>query len=154
MKELKNLLNKYPELFKNQPYSFSCGDGWFEILDCLFGIISHRLSRYQEVVKIKLSVIARGEEPLPWIAEYFEKNKKDPLESFKFLQLKEKFGGLRIYWECDPFDDRAEIVGAVSMAESMSYRICEKCGFPGDTKEIGNWMKTLCERHQKNNAAN
>lgn len=135
MEKLKNLIKKYPELFKNESFHFGCDDGWFDILDCLLGIILHKLSRYQEVVDIKQKVISRGEEPLPWIAEYFEKNKADPLPSFKILQLKEKFGGLRFYYDCNAFDDRREIAGAVSMAEQMSYRICEKCGLPGNSAD-------------------
>ena len=40
------------------------------------------------------------------------------------LQVKEKFGGLRFYI----YDSDEYIDGAISLAESMSYHICENCG--------------------------
>ena len=48
----------------------------------------------------------------------------------EILQVKEKFGGLRIYWESTGLDDRSDqmLAGAVWMAENISFRTCEKCG--------------------------
>ena len=34
--------------------------------------------------------------------------------------------------------------GLISMAETMSYKICEMCGNPGKPNE-GGWITTLCE---------
>jgi hypothetical protein len=58
----------------------------------------------------------------------------------RFSQIKEKFGGLRLYYYGG--DDR--IHGACSMAESMSYVTCERCGHPGKPNK-GGWIMTLCE---------
>jgi hypothetical protein len=61
--------------------------------------------------------------------------------NFKFIQIKEKFGGLRVYSSGgDGYCD-----GVVDMAESISYRTCEKCGDQGSKYHRG--LKTLCERH-------
>jgi hypothetical protein len=57
-------------------------------------------------------------------------------------QVKEKFGGLRFYMsQSTPHMD-----GAISLAESMSFHICEDCGMPGQLR-IGGWYRTLCNEH-------
>ena len=62
------------------------------------------------------------------------------VEEVQFTQVKEKWGGLRIYtYGGDPYVD-----GLISMAEAMSYRICEECGSSkGELRKEG-WFKTLC----------
>ncbi len=56
-------------------------------------------------------------------------------------QIKEKFGGLRIYTErvCD------EVDAAISAAEAQARKTCETCGKPGSLRP-GGWFKTLCDR--------
>jgi len=58
-----------------------------------------------------------------------------------FDQVKEKFGGLRMY-----FSGGDEYVsGLVDMAESFSYQICENCGEKGKPNK-GGWISTLCDK--------
>jgi hypothetical protein len=57
-------------------------------------------------------------------------------------QIKEKFGGLRFYY--DGGDDKID--GMVRMAEAWADRSCEECGKPGTTRNTG-WIKTLCDEH-------
>lgn len=58
-------------------------------------------------------------------------------------QVKEKFGGLRFYYRGgDDF-----VSGAVSMADMLSYTICDVCGNKGTRNEEG-WISTRCEEHQ------
>jgi hypothetical protein len=57
-----------------------------------------------------------------------------------FVQIKEKFGGLRAYF--DGGDDYVE--GVVDMAERMSYVTCEICGAPGEERG-GGWINTYCD---------
>ena len=59
-------------------------------------------------------------------------------------QVKEKFGGLRFY--VHGATDYQH--GAIDMAESLSYRICEVCGLPGKPTTEG-WIKTVCDKHIK-----
>jgi hypothetical protein len=60
------------------------------------------------------------------------------------VQVKEKFGGLRFYYNGG--DDY--IRGLASMAESMSTSTCEECGAPG--KQRGrSWIYTACDAHAK-----
>lgn len=58
-------------------------------------------------------------------------------------QIKEKYGGLRVYtsYSTDDVDDLIE------EAERISYTICETCGKPGKLYDTG-WMTTACEEHK------
>lgn len=109
--ELDELLcKKYPQMMVNRNlpmtetcmcWGFSCGDGWFNILNQLMGNIQHHTD---------------------W------KNKNGTVVAQVTLdQVKEKFGTLRFYYSGG--DD--VIDGMVRMAESMSGVTCEECGSPG-----------------------
>jgi hypothetical protein len=129
-KELDDLLcSKYPKLFveRNMPMSqtamcwgFSCGDGWFNIIDKLCANIQSHID---------------------W------KNKKEEVVSQVVVkQVKEKFGTLRFYIS----GGDEYIHGLVSMAESMSSVTCESCGSSGklfgvSEKGISGWMHTYCQ---------
>jgi len=170
--KLAELPEKYPELFGHQPtehpFRFGCDEGWCNLLDRLLGIIKHRLSRYREVVEIRQGILDRGEEPLPWIAEFFEKSPVDPLDCFSIMQIKEKFGGLRFYASFGGAHGQAidACHGAIDLAESLSYTICEICGMPGSCRAPGGerlkayaeslsngayigggFVQTLCDEH-------
>lgn len=72
------------------------------------------------------------------------KHSKEPID-FKFTQIKEKFGTLRIYTEgADDF-----ICGVIRMAENMSAVTCEVTGSPGEMCKKGHWYRTL-SREQAN----
>jgi hypothetical protein len=58
------------------------------------------------------------------------------------LQVKEKFGGLRLY--CQGDEDVYDIALA---AEKACESICEFCGKPG-TLRTGGWLKTRCNECQ------
>lgn len=58
----------------------------------------------------------------------------------RVVQVKEKFGGLRMYTEGS--DDFIE--GVIALAESLSYQTCEVTGNPGYLCTTGHWLKTLC----------
>ena len=55
-------------------------------------------------------------------------------------QIKSKFATLR-YYMSHAIDS---IEGAISMAETMSAKICEFCGLPGKSHNLG-WLFTLCD---------
>lgn len=136
--ELQNkLFEKYPKLFENRTKSAreSClhfgietGNGWYELLSSL----CHRITNHEENIASRL--------------KYHEKNNTNPPAQdacympVTFDQVKEKFGGLRIYFSGG--DDY--VFGAISMAEEYSYKICEVCGNAGKPNK-GGWISTLCE---------
>jgi len=120
----QKLYEKYPKLFgqKDLPVSLTCmcygicvGDGWYNILDTLCWSIQNHIDRQQ---------------------------KKNPdYPQVEFSQIKEKFGGLRVYT-----DGNDETVSAlIGFAESMANRTCEGCGKRGKNKSWGGWYVTYCE---------
>ena len=63
---------------------------------------------------------------------------------YALFQCKEKFGGLRYYW--DPSDPalREEGERLVRAAEALAGRTCEQCGGPGSADVSRRWIVTLC----------
>lgn len=127
----KKLMEKYPDLYDYKSedgkssdishYGFSHGDGWFNIIDCLSATITDIMRRHP----------AR---------KHLTRNEFSDQVQVKAAQVKEKFGSLRFYVD----NGNSEVSAAISMAEAMSSRTCEKCGSPG-TGRGGGWIKTLCD---------
>ncbi len=66
-------------------------------------------------------------------------------------QVKEKFGGLRVYLDGVPKDAVGEVYKLIDNAEVKSYTVCEACGKNGTLYDDG-WMITLCsECNEKRN---
>lgn len=70
---------------------------------------------------------------------------------FRFTQIKEKFGGLRLYYTLggvsDPDMCRAHrITGAIHATESISVVTCETCGAPGVHRSERPWKKVACDK--------
>ncbi len=55
-------------------------------------------------------------------------------------QIKEKYGGLRFYY--DGITDAVD--AAVERAETAALRTCEECGAPG-RRRSGGWILALCD---------
>jgi hypothetical protein len=65
---------------------------------------------------------------------------------FEVLQVKEKFGELRVYVN----HKTEEISRAIGQAQLESVVTCEICGQPGQLRE-SDWIKTLCDEHASAN---
>jgi hypothetical protein len=136
--ELQNqLFEKYPDLFSNRTktrmescMSWGCeiGDGWYDLLSS----VCWRILQHEKNISERISVRNK----------YGTPNDQSDLYYFpvKFDQIKEKFGGLRIYYSGG--DDYVE--GVTSMAEEYSYKVCEVCGNAGKPNK-GGWITTLCD---------
>lgn len=173
--ELDELLCKtYPKMFVNRHkpmqetcmcWGFSCGDGWFNIIDQLCSNMQHYIDwtvkNYENNVEYNNAVNAAKNGNTAGLEEYFAgmynsgdriaeaidgplREVKEPVTQVVVDQVKEKFGTLRFYYTGG--DD--QIRGMVSMAESMSGVMCEECGAPGTTGGRG-WISTLCDTHRK-----
>lgn len=139
--ELQNTLyKKYPQLFSNKDKGIqnSCmawgcevGNGWFDIISSVCWMIEQH-ERNKEGNRKYLE--NNDPERLASLPEYFPA---------KFDQVKEKYGGLRLYFSGG--DDYVE--GLVSMAEAISYKICEVCGNKGEANK-GGWISVRCEDHR------
>ena len=66
----------------------------------------------------------------------------DPLTKIK--QIKDKFGGLRLYVNSNDASGRVDVI--ISLAEESSYRFCEWCsGKSAKQKQIKGFYHTLCD---------
>ena len=131
----QQLYDKYPELFSNKDKSImescmawgiECGDGWYDILSSLCWKIK------QQEDNIRSQTEYKQQKDVTYTSNYYP---------IKFDQIKEKFGGLRVYFT----GGYSYIEGFVSMAESFSYKICEVCGERGKPNK-GGWISTLCDK--------
>lgn len=154
-KELdEKLCEKYPLIFRDRHadpsktcmyWGMACGDGWYNILDKLCLNIQSHIEHVEEQIgwahKWNEKV---NDENHEWVsfADRKERPIPEPVPQVVAIQVKEKFGGLRFYYNGG--DDY--IRGLVSMAESMSYVTCETCGNPGKSTK-GGWIQTLCKEH-------
>lgn len=154
--EIGELLNQKEMVLPIQ-FGFECGDGWYMLLDKLMGEIKNHLSnenrnranvfKYQWMWDLQYWLrvrTSRKQKRLRKLGDWiYEKAPRKPFVplTIQIDQIKEKFGGLRFYYHGG--DD--DIDGMVSLAESISYKICENCG---STKDIGytkGWITTMCK---------
>ena len=63
-------------------------------------------------------------------------------EGFQISQVKEKFGGLRVY-----HSGGDEIEAMVDEADEEAQRTCEVCGAPGRKRTGGGWIAVRCDKH-------
>ena len=78
---------------------------------------------------------------------------KNNNEKIYITQIKEKFGGLRVYTTSAP----DYIDNLIIEAERESYKICENCGTRENViTDTKGWIKTLCNdcRNRKNEIKN
>jgi hypothetical protein len=156
-KEFDELLcAKYPKIFRdrNAPmnqtcmcWGFDCGDGWFNIIDMLCANIQNRIDNAVDLRTWAIKWNENVNDPnFEWVAFVKREERSVPelVDQVVAVQIKEKFGTLRFYYNGG--DD--VIDGMVRMAESMSAVTCEECGNPG-TRTAGGWIRTLCETHKK-----
>lgn len=155
------LSTKYPRLFSGHWKWDGVGSGWLPILDDLCSIIQNhiqykRTSRARDIkynralaraIKGDLTRLSAVEPwtPIPETSELSRSFREIPEQPLRVtvVQIKEKFGGLRFYYNGgDEFVD-----GAVQLAEAICIRTCETCGAPGKLSATG-WIKTTCEEHK------
>lgn len=60
------------------------------------------------------------------------------------IQVKEKWGGLRIY--TDYYD--SELEKTIIQVGQESVTICEECGAAAELVKKGGWYQTRCEEHR------
>ena len=132
----KKLFKKYPKIFVQRKLPMSqtamcwgidtC-DGWYWLIDMLCG-------RIQSFIDNNM------------------KYSEGKIQQVEATQVKEKFGGLRFYFQGG---DHSEYVhGIVSFAEYLSYYICEVCGETKKVKQTKKgWISTLCPKCMKSHYA-
>ena len=119
----KRMEEKFPAMFSQRYGGFCIDKGWWPIIETLCANIQSHID---------------------WKQEQKEKYQRGiGCNQVIVVQVKEKFGGLRFYYEGG--DD--EIHGMVRMAEAWADHSCEECGAPGTSGGKG-WIKTLCPTHR------
>ena len=67
---------------------------------------------------------------------------------YRVVQVKEKFGELRFYFDCSVEGGYDQIEKLVDAATDESRMTCEVCGAPGKPRG-GGWIRTLCDEHDR-----
>ena len=151
------LCAKYPLIFRDRHadmrttamcWGFEIGDGWYNIIDVLCGLLTsdyrQAQSRYEHLLETGAGNVLYGTKTVTQeaIDEACVKMNEEAERVPVAVQVKEKFGGLRFYVQAAT-DTHYKYI---TFAENMSYRTCEECGAPGKTYTDG-WHKTLCDIH-------
>lgn len=119
----RRMEEQFPKMFSSQYGGFAIGPGWWPIIESLCRHIQHHIDWKQE----QKEKYGRGE----------------GCQQVVVAQVKEKFGGLRFYYD----GGNERIDGMVSMAEAWAAHVCETCGKPGKSRS-GGWIRTLCDEHE------
>lgn len=139
----EELAKHHPALFqKAGDFELSIGDGWFDIVDVLCGLLSYDVEHEQSKLKYAMeNPNAKFVVPISEIEEKLvEAIEKMPTLS----QIKEKFGTMRFYVD----GGTPEMHNYITFAEAMTSRTCEVCGAPGKSRS-GEWIRVLCDKHKR-----
>ena len=124
------MLEKFPLMFTGRWGGFDIGPGWWPIIESLCRNIQGHIDNRERTREVLLKNNPHNFS-IP-----------DAVPQVVVVQIKEKFGGLRFYYNGG--DDT--ISGMVRMAESWAGNTCETCGHPGEIR-MGRWIRTLCDVH-------
>jgi hypothetical protein len=113
----KHMEERFPKMLGGRYGGFAVGAGWYPILETLCTNIQSHIDWR----------VKQGKDCPQVVVE----------------QIKEKFGGLRFYYQ----GGDEEISGMVRMAEAFADSLCEECGTPGKRRN-GGWIRTLCDVHE------
>ena len=87
---------------------------------------------------------------IPAVRECFSKLKALNIPNFKVLQVKEKFGRLRIYYTPQLSMTEYSIVEKILIeAENRCDETCEGCGVPNNEIRGPYWLKNYCNECRK-----
>ena len=112
-------INQKPISDLYESFGCECGDGWYELLR-------------EMCVEIAKAYADRGIEI-----------------DFKPLQIKEKYGTLRVYFASSD-EMYKPIQEIIDKYEEKSEAVCDECGLPGKLRSDLNWILVLCDTHYQN----
>lgn len=100
--------------------------------------------QYEEILQGRRIGVGVGWYDL--LSDYLDKlSKIDP--DVKIMDIKEKFGTLRIFAMSENPDASDEVFELERIIEDRSGEICEECGDSGHSRD-GGWIRTLCDECQ------
>lgn len=103
-------------------HEWEFGFGWDSLIETLAALIDAEIERD------------------PRVAKGYRTDEGWDMPPFRITQMKEKFGGLRFYYE----GGNNRIHGFAQMTEDLSKGMCEVCSSIGDQCRNGSWVSTLC----------
>lgn len=148
-------------------WGFEHGDGWYDIIDNMCQAIQSHLDWKEKTRQAAIDFNQMLEDAThgdwrafneyygKFSADYASKTREtflenepkkipDPIPQVVAVQVKEKFGTLRFYYN----GGDEYISGITTMAEYMSGATCEECGGRGRRRD-GGWVQTLCDVHAR-----
>jgi hypothetical protein len=157
-KELDEALcARYPLIFRDRHgdmrktamcWGFEVGDGWADLLDTTCAMI---YAPYLQATR-RYKYARENEGTSPYLgadvitAVDVERERLKMAEAAENIpvatQIKEKYGGLRFYYD----GGTPEVAAYIDFAEFHSERICDVCGAPGKPRGNG-WIRTVCDQH-------
>ena len=128
----KRMETKFPDMFAGKYGGFCVDAGWWLIIENLCSQIDS-YTKWRNNTREALLKDNPHNHKIP-----------EKVQQVVVQQIKEKFGGLRFYYQGG--DDH--IQGMVRMAEIWAGTVCEECGESGKSRS-GGWIKTLCDKHHE-----
>ena len=142
---------------------YAVGEGWYPIIENLVEQIDSytrwkrkmrtrdlRLDRARDKGREAVTKFICGDKtPSDWDQERIDDIMSTPhaitpkVHWIQIQQIKEKFGGLRFYYQ----GGDEYVSGLVAMAETWAGHTCERCGDKGERRS-GGWVRTLCDKHE------
>lgn len=123
------LIARYPDLFRWMVGDRAVTSGYPAVNDGWRDIVEKAVERMAAAVR------GRSREPL------------------RIIQIKEKLGGLRIYYDSGRLDAETFVAveEAVDLAEARAGCTCDICGRESQLYNKNGWLATRCEKHSKGN---
>lgn len=117
LRSVDALVSLYPSLFPDGPLSRG-----FEISEGWASVLELLFERLQQILA------------------------SEPGSQIKVVQVKEKFGVLRVYLDTGNVSERIriQIAEAVALAEQATRSICEVCGNPGVQVSRAGYLRVRC----------
>lgn len=136
----KELKSRYPDMLA-KIHSFEHDKGWKDILEVLF----NQIQRFEAVILFDKQYRTESEED--WSCMVAD---EQPYTKIEFAQIKEKFGGIRIYYDGG---DHQTVRDLVREAEDLANITCESCGSTEFVKKQNNrgWIYTSCDNCKRPN---
>ena len=167
----KILTEKYPQLFKDKSkspketlicFGCECGDGWFKILDHLFGYMTG-LMNHKLIISYTDEYRKQFKNHENYYTDYSSYEHLPP--QITLVQVKEKYGTLRVYYDFHTEEEIPESIlvnlnkddldkqfkryydaidSAINYAEYQTSVTCEVTGKDGTLYTKG-WYTVLCD---------
>ncbi len=137
----QELKSRYPDMLA-KIHSFEHGKGWKNILEVLFD----QIQRFEAVMFFNKQYRTENDEN-DWSSI---ETTEQPYTKIIFAQIKEKFGGIRIYYDGG---DHQTVRNLVREAENIADITCESCGSADFVKKHNNrgWIYTSCDNCKRSN---